>query len=305
MNISIVIPNYNGADILKKNLPKVIEYSNGAEIIIVDDASTDVSVGMLQKEFPSLKVIVRAQNEGFASSVNDGVKASLGDLILLLNSDVEPEKGFLEPLIPYFQDHKVFAVGCLQETEENEENNKQGRGVGKFFHGFLVHGPGTITKETTLWVFGGAGMFRKNVWNKLGGMDTIYNPFYWEDIDLSYRALKSGYKIMFEPNSKVKHLQKTGSIRKYYTKAQITSIAYRNQILFIWLNITDWRYLLEHSIYVYWYLLKSLISLDFVFLVAFLKAVTKLPQITKKRFKNMKSFRITDKEILAQYKNET
>ena len=198
MKISILIPNYNGVEILKKNLPKVTKYSDNAEIIVVDDASSDDSIAMLKENFPQIKVITKTRNEGFASTVNLGVKSAKNDLVLLLNTDVEPLSNFIASLIKHFEDEDVFAVGCAEITSEtNGKEFIEGRGIGRFENGFLIHGRGEPDKKNTLWVTAGAALYRKSIWNNLGGMKDIYNPFYWEDIDLSYRALKSGYTLIF------------------------------------------------------------------------------------------------------------
>ena len=188
MKLSVVIPNYNGRDLLAANLKKVIAESKGAEIIVVDDASEDDSILFIQKNFPRIKLIAKEKNSGFSSSVNLAVRKACGDLIVLLNSDVYPKKNYLLPLLPYFDDKNVFAVGMLQESYENGRIVFRGRGLGKFKRGFMTHRYGEIDKKDTLWVSGGAGIFRKLIWDKLGGMRTIYDPFYWEDIDLSWRA---------------------------------------------------------------------------------------------------------------------
>src|SRR4030043_2476573 len=114
MNLSVVIPNFNGEKILEKNLPKVIEELKSkekykTEVIVVDDASTDNSIVIIKK-FPQIKLYINQKNLGFSSNVNKGVEKSSGDLILLLNTDVYPQKDFLNHLINYFKDEKVFAV---------------------------------------------------------------------------------------------------------------------------------------------------------------------------------------------------
>lgn len=297
MKVSVVIPNYNGADILKNYLPKILSAVGGAKVIVVDDASTDDSVGILEKQFPEVKVIIKDKNEGFAAAVNKGVRNASGDLILLLNSDVSPQQDFLKYLLPYFDDPQIFAVGCLQVRDGEI---KEGRGIGKFEKGFLVHAAGALDKKNTLWVFGGAGIFRKALWEKLGGMDTIYNPFYWEDIDLSYRALKAGYKLVFEPRSIVVHEQKKGAIRNTYSPNMVKTIAYRNQFLFVWLNITDIYFLLQHFFYLPYHLIRSFLTRDFAFIKAFIMALSKTQEVIFHRFKNIKFNMISDKEILSK-----
>src|SRR5689334_7317496 len=110
MKISIVIPNYNGKDILLTNLPFVLEAvhvykAEKKEIIIADDASKDGSVEILQEWFVqhekkyssiSSKIIINTtgKNRGFSSNVNIGVRQAVGDIVVLLNSDVRPHKDF-------------------------------------------------------------------------------------------------------------------------------------------------------------------------------------------------------------------
>ncbi len=301
MRITVVIPNYNGRVELLRNLPSVLAMAKGEEVIVVDDASNDDSVDVLRNKFPNVIVIQKSKNEGFASTVNEGVKHASGELILLLNHDVSPAKDLLTHLLPHFKDIKVFAVSCLEKSEENGEIVFRGRGIGKFERGFLIHKRGEINKHNTLWAGGGASIFRKDLWEKLGGMDKIYDPFYWEDIDLSYRAQKAGYKILFEPKSIVVHRHERGAIRKLYPETKIKVIAYRNQILFVWLNITDILYLLEHFIYLPYYLLKALISSDFAFIYGFVKALILSPKAILHRFHNFRLSKKSDREILNNY----
>lgn len=256
MKISVVIPNYNGKKLLIANLPKVISENKGAEIIVVDDASEDDSVSFIKKNYSGIKVIEKKINSGFSSTVNLGVKNASGDLIVLLNSDVYPKKDYLAPLLSYFAEPQTFAVGMLQESHENGKIVFRGRGAGEFKRGFLIHRYGQIDKKDTLWVSGGAGIFRKSVWDELGGLEEKYDPFYWEDIDLSWRAVKTGYKIYFEKKGIVVHRQSEGAIRTKYTPSEVKVIAFRNQFLFVWFNFREPKYLLRHLLWLPYHFLK-------------------------------------------------
>ncbi len=298
MKISVVIPNFNGISLLMKNLPIVTSIFNKYEIILVDDASTDDSCDFVRINFPKVILVERSKNKGFASTVNDGVTVASGDLVFLLNSDAVPKNDFFDTLIPYFNDPLVFAVGCLQEGDLWKNVDKQGRGIGKFDSGFLMHNPGETKINNTLWVFGGAGLFRKSIWDKLGGLNNLYDPFYWEDIDLSYRAQKAGYKIFFESRSIVIHKRHVSTIKSNYSDEYVKKISYRNQIMFVWLNITDYDYLLKHLFYLPYHLLIALIHRDLTFIAGFFTALKNFPQILKFRMNNNKFRQISDKEIL-------
>lgn len=300
MKVSIVIPNYNGEHLLRTNLPQIISASGNCEIIIVDDGSKDGSCQLIDKHFPQIKIIPLGKNYGFATAVNTGVKNSSGELVMLLNSDVIPQKNYLNPLVKHFQDLKVFAAGSLQRTgKEWQSQTSQGRGIGKFSRGFLVHSPGRLDKPDTLWVFAAAAMYRKSIWESLGGMNEIYNPFYWEDIDISYRALKLGYKIIFEPKSMVHHSQGQ-SIESSFKVNKIKQIVYRNQILFIWLNITDFRYLFSHILYLPYHVVRSILVKDFSFINGLLMAVIKLSGVLRFRRHSRRTL-LTDKRLLEQF----
>lgn len=233
-SVSIVIPNWNGRELLKKHLPLVIQNSEKAAIIVVDDHSTDGSVAYIERTFPNIRIIKKNEHDGFASTVNAGVQAATSDIVILLNTDVEPEKNFLDPLLTHFSDPNVFAVGCMEKSIENGNEILRGRGIGWWEKGFYHHKRGEIDRSDTAWVSGGSGAFRRSIWQELHGMDTRFDPFYWEDIDLSYRATEKGYQIIFEPKSIVRHFHEKGKIKTEYTDMHIAYIAFRNQFYFIW-----------------------------------------------------------------------
>lgn len=283
--ISIVIPNWNGVELLKQNLPGVLSESKGVgEVIVVDDGSTDSSVALLHKHFPQVRVIKKANHEGFSSAVNEGVLKATGEIILLLNTDIQPEKNFLSPLLDHFDDPLVFAVGCMDKSMEDGQVVLRGRGEAAWIKGFYVHWRGDIRGSETAWVSCGSGAFRKSVWLKLNGLDPLYNPFYWEDIDISYRASKKGYKLLFEPKSIVTHYHEEGKIREQYSNRYVNIISYRNQFIFIWKNFSSALILLQHIFWAPVRILQTLLHGDYFILVGFLWALFLTPKILKRRF---------------------
>jgi len=308
MDISVIIPNFNGESLLKKNLPKVIEelenYKNGkVEVIVVDDGSTDSSesvISNLKSKILNFKFIKNKKNLGFSSTINNGARQAKGEILLLLNTDVYPEKGFLESLLASFKDEKVFAVGCMDKSVEGGKIILRGRGLGGWKRGLLVHRRGEVDNKNTLWVSGGSGAFRKSIWDKLGGLNELYNPFYWEDIDLSYRAQKSGYKVMFEPKSVVFHEHEEGVIKKTHSSFKIKTIAYRNQFIFVWLNATDFYLRLAHVIFLPYHSAKALLRHDTAFFIGFFEAFVLLPKVIKLSFGIHKLFVKSDKEVISQ-----
>lgn len=312
MKLEIIIPNFNGFELIQQNLPKVIDSIKKhppVTITIVDDGSKveeqDKLSAYIEKHNKTAKTPVNLmmfqENMGFSSNVDRAALISTSEILVLLNTDVAPHPNFLDSLLPHFKDKNVFAVGCMDESIETK-TVLRGRGIGEWKRGFIVHRKGEVDKTDTFWVSGGSGAFRTETFQMLGGLDKLYDPFYWEDIDLSYRAQKAGYTVLFEPKSVVIHVHKKGSIKKHYKDETIRSYAMRNQFTFIWKNITDTNLLISHILWLPYYLLRSIIKGDKIFLMGFLLALLRVLDIMKSRKIQKKQFVLTDKEILNRFK---
>lgn len=307
MNVSIVIPNYNGSENLKNNLPKVISsiagFSGKKEIIIADDGSTDNSLEVLEQIVSQniknieIKIVKNKINKGFSSNVNSGVKHAIYEYLVLLNTDVIPENNFLNTLLSNFSDEKVFGVGCMDRSIEGNEVINRGRGKARWNKGMFIHSAGDLEKEDTIWVSGGSSAFRRSIWDKLLGLDELYDPFYWEDIDLSYRALKSGYKLVFDKKSVVVHEHEKGAIKSKFKENFIKKISYRNQFIFIWKN-ADFTTLIFHIFWLPYHLLKSVKSGNSELLIGFIKALFLFPSIFKKRINSKVKYVNSDLDIV-------
>lgn len=315
MDISVILPNFNGAHLLQANLPKVIdalrEYKNGKrEIIVADDASSDNSAGIAERILKNLPKEIQWQilinmtgkNKGFGTNVNNAVSHAKGDIVVLLNTDVSPKKDFLDPLLKHFNNENTFAVGCMDESIEDGKTVLRGRGIGVWKRGFLVHRAGSLDKTDTLWVSGGSSAFRKSIWDTLGGFLDLYSPFYWEDIDISYRAQKAGYNILFEKESVVRHEHEKGAIKKSYSRKTITTTAYRNQFFFTWVNATDTMILIQHMLWLPVFLIRAAVRGDGAFLLGFFNAVMRMLEVLRVRKRVQKMIKVSDKKITQKYK---
>ena len=108
--IAVVILNWNGAEMMRRFLPSVVAYSDEAEVIVADNGSTDHSIEMLRKEFPSVSLILLDRNYGFAEGYNKALEQLEHPYALLLNSDVEVTEGWLKPLLDYMESHPNTAA---------------------------------------------------------------------------------------------------------------------------------------------------------------------------------------------------
>lgn len=290
MKVSIVIPNWNGAEKLKKNLPHVFKVKGVDEVIVSDDASTDESVEIIEKEFPEVRLIRRERNNGFSSNVNTGVKASRGDLIFLVNSDVLPDSDCVSAAVHHFKNPKVFSVGLNSGGSWSWAEFTDGY----FWHWVCTDIPGKV--HQTLWVSGGNGIFRRSIWDELGGLDEIFNPFYEEDVDLGYRAVKRGYINLWEPKSIVQHYKGSGVISMHFSKSQVASVAQRNQLIFIWKNITSKKLITDHQKA----LLKRLVIHPRYWSV-FASSLIRLNKILPKRALEERDAKVSDEGIFSKF----
>lgn len=304
---SIVIPSWNGRELLERCLPSVVEAvrSDGEdhEIIVVDNHSTDGSVPFIRANFPQVKVLELDRNRGFAGGCNAGAKASQNEIVVFLNNDMIVERDFLRPLLDGFEDEAVFAVSSqihFWDAEKRREETGQTRGFLKL--GFLqvVHDEpaGAARTRPVLYAGGGSSAFDKAKFLALGGFDELYQPFYWEDTDISYRAWKRGWKVLYEPRSVVHHKHR-GTIGKIYDESFTHQAINKNHLLFMWRNFTDPSLLLLHPFALLGRLVWNYMLGNFAYLVAFGRAVGHLGEIWKRRVKEHHSRQLSDREILA------
>ena len=286
---------------MANNLPTVIKNCSSCEIIVVDDGSTDDSVDFLNKNFNKVKIIALKKNKGFAAAVNEGVKQAKGDLVALLNSDVSPQPNFLQPAIVHFNDDRIFAVGFADRSHEKDRIVIRGRGGASFEKGFINHFRAPPVPGETFWASGGSGLFDKQKFLELGGFDTIFAPFYWEDIDLCFRAWQKGYQCLFEPKSCVDHFHEEGAIKKRCSKFFIKCTSYKNQFLFVWKNISDPIWLIQHLIWMPYHFLKAIVTIDSAFIIGFFWALTKIPRLVFNFQFSTFNFKLTDREVLDKF----
>ena len=299
LSVSIIIPNWNGRVLLEQNVHSVLIAAKNAEVIVADDASTDDSVEFLKKTYPHVIVVPSQKRLGFSGNVNNAVAKASGEIVVLLNTDVRPEAGFLDPLREQFTDDRIAAVGCMEKSYEPNTVVLRGRGKASWINGFFIHTRGEVDKTDTAWVSGGSGAYRKHVWDALGGMDPLFNPFYWEDIDLSYQIQKAGYTIVFERKSIVHHFHEVGAIKTSLHPAVVQRIVYRNQFMFMWKNISDFDIWLAHMLWTPIRLVQALVRADWAMIVGYLMAIVRLPAILRSRNSAKIHWRKKDADIFS------
>jgi len=293
--LTVVIPNYNGAHLLRKNLPSVIEagkfYGDQFFIVVVDDGSVDNSVEVLRQEFPSVHLVIHEENKGFAEAVHSGVKAATSELLFLLNSDVEVEKNIFPVLVGYFDDPTTFSVNPLIYDEESNVK-RHSWNLRQFQNGRLKLLSWNLSealrrkaggeKLPTAYAHGGSFLVRKSMFMELGGFHPIYKPFYSEDYDLGLRAWRRGWASYFEPNVSIVHAR-MGSIRTNVKFKYIKTIRRRNRYFLEWTHLSPkqlWLSAIPLSIL---QLIGEFLLIDIVNLKGFYLALGKIPEVIQAR----------------------
>lgn len=303
-SVSIIIPSYNGQELLGKFIHTVIaaseQYGN-CEIIVVDDGSIDNSVDLLKVKYPTVKVIALEKNTGFGGAINNGVSNSKGEIVILLNNDVQVDSNFIEPLVEHFNNKLVFSVVAKGLVPDRNMENESVTRL-EFRDGFLeliVAGSAEpeIQYEETCTVShacAGFSAYDRKKFIELGGLDDIYSPFYWEDADLGYKAWRRGWWVLYEPKSVVYHFRHS-TTRKITDRSYVEMIYLRNKLLFTWVNILDEEILFQHCSRLNQYIKKS----GEPFKTAYYQALKKIMVVFKKRKDRSPDYLLNDKEILT------
>lgn len=297
--ISVVIPTYKNIQLFLKNLNNNLRFLTTCEIIIVNDDPYKPLKTLTDSRFRGndykIILIENKKNLGFGSSVNIGVKQAKNPYVMLLNDDVMLKNSSFKKALNHFsKDNFLFAVSFAQKE-------KDGKIVGKnrlfWQRGLIFHSSVNDLKlGSNGWAEGGTCMIDKKKFLELGGFDSLYSPFYWEDTDLSYRAWKRGYRILFDPEIILSH-QHESTIGKYFSESKIKTIAFRNQFIFIWKNIHDLILIFQHFIYLPFNCIYFLIKGESSFFKGLLCALVKVNEIRKKRSSEQKQVKLTDQSV--------
>jgi GT2 family glycosyltransferase/glycosyltransferase involved in cell wall biosynthesis len=266
---SVVIPNWNGKDLLEKYLPSVVEalgVNPENEIIVVDNGSTDGSAEFVRKAFPAITLVPLEHNAGFGGGSNEGFRKAKNDIVVLLNSDMRVARDFLAPLLEGFRDPDVFAVSCqIFFSDPDKQREESGLTQGWWEDGSLRvrHRIDPSIEDLYPCFYGGGGScaFDRRKFQELGGFDPLLRPFYLEDTDLGYLAWKRGWKVLYQPRSVVFH-EHRGTIGKRFREDQIQAVLKKNYLLFAWKNIHEWRRLVPHLFFAWAGAILSLIFGD-------------------------------------------
>lgn len=316
--VSIVIPSWNGRHLLERFLPSVVEaaawyahHDHGAvEILVVDDGSTDgtdVWIGGVANSAPvPIKTVRHVENLGFGAAANRGFADATHPLVWLLNNDIDVSIDGVLALARRFEgagDELLAAHSKMVDLASH-----QPVGTGKmcgFARGFLrVHRSFVSRGRATspFWsafATGGSAMFRRDLFLALGGFDPLFAPFYLEDVELSYRAWKRGYRVCYEPRSVVRH--QFSSTIGAQPAVRIERVSQRNRLLLHWIHLHDAAFLRAHVCWTALLLITRPLSWKLGFVAGFADAVRLLPEARTRRRRERQLAKRSDREVLQVF----
>lgn len=247
--VSVIILNWNGAEMLRRFLPEVIATTNSdiAELIVADNGSTDESLRVLAEEFPDVKLIRFDTNYGFAEGYNRAITQVNTEYVVLLNSDVATTAGWIETLYDYMQANPNCAACQPKLLAVNAPNSFEYAGAaggfldrngypycrGRIFDTIERDNGQYNTPIHIDWASGAALMVRRDLYISAGGLDPTFFA-HMEEIDLCWRLRLLGHTIDAVPTASVFHLGggslPMGNPRKTY-------LNFRNNLLLLKKNL--------------------------------------------------------------------
>ena len=247
--IAVVILNWNGCEMLRSFLPSVVRYSeaDGAVVYVADNGSTDDSVEMLRREFPSVHLIILDRNQGFAEGYNLALQQVSAEYVVLLNSDVEVTGHWLAPLVSYMDAHPEVAacqpkIRSWRHKELFEYAGAAGGFIDRYGYPFCRGRiMGVVERDTgqydtvipVFWTTGAALFIRQKDYQDAGGLDGRFFA-HMEEIDLCWRLRARGRMLVCVPLSTVYHV---GGATLKKENPRKTFLNFRNNLVMLYKNL--------------------------------------------------------------------
>ena len=300
--ISVVIPNFNGINLLPEILPPLyleLKKTNlPFEVIVSDDCSTDSSVSFIKKNFPEIILLESEINQGFSKTINKGIFIAQYGYLFLLNSDVKLTENYFSNQFKYFEKQDTF--GVMGRIIGWDDDKIQDGGKFPSFHGVKIKTnvnyfpvlPNENDQLYSMYLSGANAFVDRNKIIALNGFDEVFSPYYVEDYELSLRAWRMGWKCYYDHISVCRHKTST-TIKTKSKKYFIKSIYYRNKIFLHFIHLSELKLF-------FWYFQLFFETLFSIFTgkFYFLKSL----QLFFRDYKKAKSSKMKFKNILNKQK---
>ena len=300
MRASLLVLNFNGLRLLEgcfSTLGAATRDGRDHDVYLLDNCSTDESIAYAESHFPWVKC-VRARRNAFTYSWNELAQELDTEAILLLNNDVTVEPDFIQPLLHDLSLPDVFAVTTRILTADRV-TSQGSRTSGGFHRGLWWFNQLPDIERTSTSMFAPCqSAYSRSKFLELGGLDELFWPMYHEDIDLSYRAWRRGWRILYEPKSVLYHLG--GQTRTAKGQIWHRTVETQNTLLLQWKNIDDPQMRREHLAWLPSRLARAAAKGDTPFLKGFKAAWGRRQQMLERRIAEAPLRCIPDREVFAR-----
>jgi GT2 family glycosyltransferase len=211
VSIDVIIPTHQRWDLTESCLRHLREQSTPHTVIVADNASTDGTPAHIRASFPKVRLVELSRNRGFTVACNRGADAGDGEIIVLMNNDVEARPDFLERLVePLARDSRIGSAAAVLVRPDEKTIDSVGLTVDRTLAGFPRLRGCPITDAASAWPIlagptGGGGAYRRSAWKQANGLDEGV-LFYGEDVDLALRIRAAGWRAAVAPDAIAVHL---------------------------------------------------------------------------------------------------
>jgi len=298
LRASLIVLNYEGLEVIDSCLDSLTAAAGpDDEIIVVDNASTDGSAEVLARR-DGIRLVPLRENT-YIFGLNEGLTAARGRYVAFLNNDNTVAPDFVERCLARFDDgDDVFAV-CPRIISSGRDQGS--RTYGSWERGLIFYHPLPHTETPTdcFFAVGGQSFFRRDMLEEIGSIDPLLWPMYHEDIELSYRAWKRGWRVRYASDAVAYHLGKHSSNR-VFTPAQLRTFVRQNEFLIVWKDVTDRPLLAEHCLLLVPRLVAATLKRDWPTLIGFWRALLRAPAVRTARARARPHMRLRDREVLRR-----
>jgi GT2 family glycosyltransferase len=245
--VAVVILNWNGIELLKEFLPSVVNtVPDYVKVVLLDNASSDGSVNFVKQHYPNIDILHNDDNYGFALGYNKGLINVDAEYFVLLNSDIQCAKGWVEPIIDFMDNNPKVGACQPKILDYKSKGSFEYAGAsgghldafgfpfcrGRIFNELELDEGQYEENSKIFWATGACLFIRSDVFNDLNGFDEDFFA-HMEEIDLCWRIHRAGHEIYCIPESKIYHLG-GGTLKKL--NPQKTYLNFRNNLIMILKN---------------------------------------------------------------------